>query len=107
MSAHLKPFSYLFPGGSAGKECACSAGDLSLIPGLGRSSEAENSYPLHYSDLENSMDCIVHMVAKRLTQLSDFHFTSMGLIKDKIMGQGSLACCSPWGHKAQSTELLD
>ena len=53
------------------------------------------------------MDCIVHMVAKRLTQLSDFHFTSMGLIKDKIMGQGSLACCSPWGHKAQSTELLD
>ena len=37
------------------------------------------------------MDCIVHMVAKHLTQLSDFHFTSTGLFKDKIMGQGSLA----------------
>ena len=64
------------PGGSAGKESACSAGDLSLIPGLGRSSEAENSYPLHYSDLENSMDCIVHMVMKSWAQLSDFHFAS-------------------------------
>ena len=28
-----------FPGGSAGKESACSAGDLGLIPGLGRSLE--------------------------------------------------------------------
>ena len=27
----------MFPGGSAGKESACNAGDLSLIPGLGRS----------------------------------------------------------------------
>ena len=26
-----------FPGGSDGKESACNAGDLSLIPGLGRS----------------------------------------------------------------------
>ena len=28
-----------FPGGSAGKESACNAGDLGLIPGLGRSLE--------------------------------------------------------------------
>ena len=75
MSGHLKPFSYVFPGGSAGKESACSPGDLGLIPGLGRSSEVGNSYPLHYSGLENSMDCIVHMVTKRWAQLSDFHFT--------------------------------
>ena len=26
-----------FPGGSAGKESTCNAGDLGLIPGLGRS----------------------------------------------------------------------
>ena len=47
-----------FPGGSAGKESACSAGDLGSIPGLGRSSGG-NVYPLQYSGLENSMDCIV------------------------------------------------
>ena len=46
--------------GSAGKQSACSAGDLSLIPGLGRSSWEGNSYPLQYSGMENVMDCIVH-----------------------------------------------
>ena len=48
-----------FPGGSAGKESACNAGDLDLIPRLGRSPGEENGYPLPYSGLENSMDCIV------------------------------------------------
>ena len=62
-----------FPGGSAGKESACNAGDLSLIPGL-RSPGKGKGYPLHYSGLENSMDCIDHGVAKSQTQLSDFHF---------------------------------
>ena len=65
-----------FPGGSAGKESTCSAGDLGSIPGLGRSTGEGNSYPLHYSSLENSMDYIVLGVAKSWTQLSDFHFTS-------------------------------
>ena len=46
-----------FPGGSAGKESTCSAGDQGLIPGLGRSPGEESSYPLQYSDLENSKDC--------------------------------------------------
>ena len=45
-----------FPGGSAGKKSACSAGDLDSIAGLGRSSGEGNSYPLQYSGLENSMD---------------------------------------------------
>jgi len=45
-----------FPGGSAGKESACNAGDLSLIPGLGRSPGEGKGYPLQYSGLENSMD---------------------------------------------------
>ena len=52
------------PCGSAGKESACNAGDLSLIPGLGRSPGEGKSYPLQYSGLENSMDCIVHGIAK-------------------------------------------
>ena len=43
-----------FPGGSAGKESAHSAGDLGLIPGLGRSPGEGNDYPLQYSGLENS-----------------------------------------------------
>ena len=50
-----------FPSGSDGKESACNAGDLGSIPGLGR-------------PLENSMDCIVHGVAKSRKRLSDFHF---------------------------------
>jgi len=65
-----------FPCGSASKEATCNVGDLGLIPGLGRSPGERNSYPLQHSGLENSMDCIVHGVAKSQTQLSDFHFTS-------------------------------
>ena len=34
-----------FPGGSEGKESACNAGDLCLIPGLGRSAGKENGNP--------------------------------------------------------------
>ena len=49
-----------FPGGSAGKESASNAGDLSSITGLGRSPGEGNSYPLQYSGLENSMGCINH-----------------------------------------------
>ena len=63
-----------FPCGSAGKESTCNAGDLGLISGLGRSHGEGKGYPLQYSGLENSMDCIVHGVAKSQTRLSDFHF---------------------------------
>ena len=45
-----------FPGGSAGKESACNAGDLGSIPGLGRSPGEGEGYLLQYSGLENSMD---------------------------------------------------
>ena len=65
-----------FPFGSGGKESACNAGDLGLIPGLGRSPGEGKGYPFQYSGLENSMDCIVQGVTKSWTQLSDFHFTS-------------------------------
>ena len=63
-----------FPCGSAGKESACNAGDLGLIPRLGRYPERGKGYPLQYSGLENSTDCIVHGVTKSQTRLSDFHF---------------------------------
>ena len=51
---------------SSGKESACNAGDLGLIPGLGRYPEEGNGYPLQYSGLENSMDCTVHGGRKEL-----------------------------------------
>ena len=63
-----------FTCGSAGKESACNAEDLGLIPGLGRSPGEGNSHPLQYSGLENSMECIVHGVSKSRTQLNDSHF---------------------------------
>ena len=66
------------PGGSDGIECACNAGDLALVPGLGRSVGEGNGYPLQYSCLENSVDrgawrATVHGVAKSQIWLGDFH----------------------------------
>ena len=49
-------------------------GGLGLIPGLERAPGEGNGYPLQYSGLENSMDCVVLGVAKSQTRLSDFHF---------------------------------
>ena len=53
-------FNQGFPGGSAGKESICNAGNLGSIPGLGGSPREGNSYPVQYSGMENSMDCIIH-----------------------------------------------
>ena len=49
---------------SAGKESACNTGDLGSIPGLERFPGEGKGYPLQYSGLENSMDCIIHGVAQ-------------------------------------------
>ena len=111
-----------FPGGSAGKESACNLRHLGSIPGLGRSTGEGNSYPLHYSSLENSMDYIVLGVAKSWTQLSDFHSKSLKLISIKSAGwhhwlnghesewtpgvgdgQGGLVCFDSWGRKESDT----
>ena len=62
-----------FPGGSAGKEFACNAGDLGSIPGLGRSPGGGHGNPLQYSCLESPH------------------------------GQRSLAGCSPRGCKELDT----
>ena len=53
-----------FPCGSAGKESTCNEGDLGLIPVLGRSPGERKGYPLQYSCLENSTDCIVRAVTE-------------------------------------------
>ena len=45
-----------FSGGSGGKASVYSVGDLSSIPGLGRSSGEGNGNPLQYYCLENPME---------------------------------------------------
>ena len=61
-----------FLGGSGSKESSCISADLGSVPGLGRSPEEGNGYPLQYSGLENPMDreawqATVHGVAKSQT----------------------------------------
>ena len=62
-----------FPGGSEGKESACNAVDLVLVPVVGRPPGEGNGYPFQYSCLENrgAWPATVHGIAKNLTQLSD------------------------------------
>ena len=82
-----------FPDNLIGKESTCNARYSSSIPGSGRSTGEEIGHPLQYSGLENSMDCIVHGVAKSW-RLSDFHFTSLPSEppgKPKNTGVGSLS----------------
>ena len=84
--AHIHKYTHIhtiyplgFPCDSAGKESDCNVGDLGSIPGLGRSPGEGKGYPLQYFDLESSMDCIVHGVAKSWTWLSDFHFVYINM----------------------------
>ena len=68
--------SCLYPGGSDGKEFACNAGDLGLIPESERSTREGNGNPYQDSCLENSTgrgawQVIVHGVANSLTRLSN------------------------------------
>ena len=78
---HLSPQSLPggFPGGSEGKESACSAGDLGSIAGLGRSPGEGILTPVLYSGLENSMDSGVQRGCESRTQLNDFHSKPLAL----------------------------
>ena len=86
-----------FPAGLDGKESACNAGDLGLIPRLGRSHGEGNGKPLRYSWLKNSMERgawqdTVQGVAKNKTRLSDyhFHFRSRNIIYERTKWKLSL-----------------
>ena len=83
------------PHGSAGKESACSAGDVGLITGLRRSPGEGNGNLLQYSCLENPMDrgtwqTTVHGVAKSQTRLSDFTSLFSGSGWDRHVSRSSL-----------------
>ena len=85
-----------FPGGLAGKESTCDVGDLRLIPGLGRSPGEGNNYPFRYSGLDNSMDCIVHGVAKSWTQLSNFHLAVETVCASSMTHKASVVHSEEW-----------
>ena len=92
------PCSLRLPCGSAGKESTWNAGDLSLIPGLGRSPGEGKGYPFQYSGLENSFGCIIHGVTKSQTQLSNFEMYSQKKKKKEMYShhftQGiACGCC--------------
>ena len=81
-----------FPGGSDGKETACSAGNPVSISGLGRSPGEGNGNPLQYSCLENPTDkgawwATVHKVSRVGHNLvtNHHHFPLW-----KVMGPGTL-----------------
>ena len=70
-----------FPDNSVLKNLPANAGDVGCMPGLGRSLEERNGYPLQYSCPENSMNrgawwATVHEVTKSQTRLSNFQFRS-------------------------------
>ena len=95
------------PCSSAGKESACNVGDLGLIPGLGRSPGKRKGYLLQYSGLENSMDVIVHGVAKSQIQLSDFYFhASQDGIKIALKDINNLRYADDTTLMAESVEEL-
>ena len=75
-----------FPGSSAGKESACNAGDPSSIPGSGTSLGEGNGYPLQYSGVEKSMDCMVHgsqRVRHNCVTITSLHLVE--LFKDIVL----------------------
>ena len=75
-SSQTFSYPWCFLRGSAGKESTCKVGDLSSIPGLGRSPGKGNDNPLQYSCLENPTDGSlaghVHGVLKSQTRLSEW-----------------------------------
>ena len=80
---YLLPVFLGFLCGSAGKESTCNVRDLGSSPGLGRSPGEGKRYPLQYSGLENSMECIVLGVAKSQTRLSDFQVNRISELREK------------------------
>ena len=93
---------------SAGKESACNAGDLGSIPGLGGSPGEGKGYPLQYSGLENSVDCIVHGVTKSRTWLSDshFHFTICRVIRKPAFWSGFFASYLKWAQYTKQGRMF-
>ena len=91
-----------FPCGSTGKESACNEGDWSSIPGLGRYPWRGKGYPLQYSGLENSMDCIVHRLYRKESDTPERLSFSLSVLP---RGEGAqLLSCSKANKQARLVE---
>ena len=96
--------SLVFPGDSNGKEATCNAGDLGSIPRLGRPPREGNSYPF-YPDA--GKDWRQKGKGTTVNEMAGWHHWLNGREFEQAPGdgdgQGSLACCNPWGHKELDT----
>ena len=98
----------VFPDSSAGKESACNEGDLGSIPGWERSPGEVKGYPLQYSGLENSMDCMVHGLTKSRICMKGKGNPLQYSCLEGLHEQRSLDSYSPWGHReSDRTEQLE
>ena len=77
-------------------------GDLRSVPGLGRSPGEGKSYLLQYSGLENSMDCVVHGVAKPPTGMRDFHFHIYACVYELSHFSSVKLFATPWTIACQA-----
>ena len=94
-----------FPCGSDVKEFACNAGDLGLIPGLGRSPGERKGYSLQYSDVENSTDSPWgHKVSDTTEQLS---LGTYPLLVTLWVGYSPLVCQQTLGITSDYKSSVD
>ena len=96
------------PGGSVSNESACSAGDLGLIPELGRSPGEGNGNPLQCSCLENPMDggawlATVHQIARVEHDLATF--CTGGVYTSKLLSQFVPSSPSPSSPHVHSLHM--
>ena len=84
-----------FPGGSAGKQSACNAGDPGLIPGLGRSPGEGIGYPLQYSWASHVAQLVKNPPAMRETWVRSLGWEDP-LEKGKATHSRNLAWRIPW-----------
>ena len=92
----------------SGKESPANAGDIgdvSLIPGWGRSPRTESDNPLHYSCLKNPTDrgtwqATVHGVTKSQTQLSMYTQGNVNMDQESNLSIPATGCCEE--HEARN-----
>uniref|UniRef100_A0A8B9Y8T5 Uncharacterized protein n=1 Tax=Bos mutus grunniens TaxID=30521 RepID=A0A8B9Y8T5_BOSMU len=94
-----------FPGGSVGKESTCNAGDLGLIPGLGRSAGEWIGYPLQCSWASPVAQLVKNLPAMRETWVPSLGWEDpLEKGKAPVFWPGeSHGLYSPWGHKESDT----
>ena len=65
---------------------------MGSIPGLGRSPGEGNSYPLQYSGLENSKDCLVHWVMEAAFTFTSLNYPVANCILSKVQIAQTIRC---------------